>query len=71
LNQFAEAEAQKAKATMKVTFRVRITAHSLPKKRQIARFTRPLKCPFLHYQEFDAENPFEGNVTTFTTTVKF
>jgi hypothetical protein len=32
LNQFAEAEAQKAKATKKVTLRVRITAHSLPKK---------------------------------------
>ena len=26
---------------------------------------------FHNYQEFDAENRFEGNVTTFTTTVKF
>ena len=26
---------------------------------------------FRNYQEFDAENRFEGNVTTFTTTVKF
>jgi len=26
---------------------------------------------FHNYQEFDAENRFEGNVTTFSTTVKF
>jgi hypothetical protein len=24
-----------------------------------------------HYQEFDAKNRFEGNFTTFSTTVKF
>jgi hypothetical protein len=26
---------------------------------------------FRFYQEFDAENRFEGNTTTFTTTVRF
>jgi hypothetical protein len=32
---------------------------------------RPVIFNFRNYQEFDAENRFEGNVTTFTTTVKF
>jgi len=32
---------------------------------------RPVLFNFRNYQEFDAENRFEGNVTTFTTTVKF
>jgi hypothetical protein len=31
----------------------------------------PALLNFRFYQEFDAENRFEGNVTTFTTTVKF
>ena len=31
----------------------------------------PVLFNFRYYQEFDAENRFEGNVTTFTTTVKF
>ena len=32
---------------------------------------RPVILNFRNYQEFEAENWFEGNVTTFTTTVKF
>jgi hypothetical protein len=51
LNQFAEAEAQKAKATMKVTLRVRITAHSLPKTAALLALSRDTQradeCPLL------------------------
>ena len=32
---------------------------------------RPVIFNFRNYQEFDAENRFEGNVTTFAMTVKF
>ncbi len=32
---------------------------------------RPVIFNFRHYQEFDAQNRFEGNLTTLTTTVKF
>jgi hypothetical protein len=32
---------------------------------------RPVIFNFRNYQEFDAENRFEGNVTTFATTFKF
>jgi len=32
---------------------------------------RPVIFSFRNYQEFEAENRFEGNVTTFATTVKF
>ena len=34
-------------------------------------FQRAVLFNFRNFQEFNAENRFEGNVTTFTTTVKF